>query len=71
MQPRGTTLSGETPGEVGIREQMRLQRTWRVPDPTYQPIVVGGINIADQTVEPSVALGRPFREEARQVGDCL
>ena len=71
MQAGGAALSGKAPGEICIRKQVWLQGTWPIPDPSHQPIVVCGMNVADQAVKTPVAQGGPLRKEACQVRYCL
>ena len=71
MQTGGAALRSEAVGKVSIGKQMWLQCARRVTNSSYQPVILGGVDIADQPVKASVALGRPLSEQARQVCDCL
>ena len=71
MQAGGAALCRKAPGKVCIREKMWLPCTWLIPNPSHQPVIVRGMDIADKAVEAPVAEGAPFCAEARQVRYCL
>ena len=57
------------PGKVGVSEEVQSGVGDTVPNPSHHALRFCGVDIANQTVEPSVALGRPLCDEARQMTD--
>ena len=69
MQTGSGPLRVRASGEVRVHEEVWLQVHRHVPDPAHHAVMVGGVDVTDKLVKPSVTLGRPFREETRQVAD--
>ena len=69
VRARGGPLREGTPPEVRINEQVGLRERGAISCPTDHSVMEGGLYVANEPVEASIAFGRPMCYKTREMAD--